>query len=115
MIFQPTCLPWESRFQLGQSRTKRLAGPSAQTLRPEIPQKQDFSENSPTTPKSGSKLPIPGEGSQRLASRVRGLVKPMLLSQAKLCSSPAYLGGLSKDSVYEALSIIPQPKQIRSN
>lgn len=27
----------------------------------------------------------------------------MLLSQAKLCSSPAYLGGLSKNSVYEAL------------
>lgn len=45
VIFLPTCLPRGSRFQPGQRRTKRLAGPSSQTLMPEIPQKQDLSEN----------------------------------------------------------------------
>lgn len=50
---------------------------------------------SPTTPKPGPKLPCQ-ERVLEAGKQGQGLVKPMLLSLAELCSSPAYLGGLSR-------------------
>lgn len=62
---------------------------------------------SPRTPKPGPKLcHSRGRFSEAGKQGVKGLVKSMLLSQAELCSSSAYLGGLSRNSAYEALVLV---------